>query len=290
MPAFTAKILNYSFLIHMMQNPKKIFLEIKELRIQGAEEVAKAGIKAWQIAKDKEEITRLLLSARPDEPMLKNSLKYLAKYGDANSLLEEIEKSREKIMHEGSNLIKDGSTIYTHCHSSTVEAIIEQAALSKKINVHATETRPHLQGRITAKGLATHGIPVDFYVDSAALYALQGATMMMIGADVITKASIINKVGSRLIAMASYALHIPVYIAADALKFDPLSLHEKVKIEVRNKNEIWGIKDKNINIHNPVFEEVPARYIKGIITQFGILSPAELYYKLKEYYKWMFER
>jgi len=271
-----------------MQNPRRIILDIMKLKVQGAEEVAIAGIKAWQASNDKQKTAQLLLNARPDEAMLKNSLKYLVKYVDTKALLEEISSSKAKIIESGSSLIKDGSIIYTHCHSSTVEAIIEHAALSKKVFVHSTETRPHLQGRITARKLASHGIPVDFYVDSAALYALEGADMMMIGADVITSKSIINKVGSRLIAMAAYDLHVPVYVASNAMKFDPASLHEKEKIEVRSKDEVWKTRNRMINIHNPIFEEVPAKYVKGIVTQFGTLQPSEFYSTLKSKYTWMF--
>ncbi len=66
------------------------------------------------------------------------------------------------------------------------------------------------------------------------------------------------------------------------------SLHEKEKIEVRSKDEVWKTRNRMINIHNPIFEEVPAKYVKGIVTQFGTLQPSEFYSTLKSKYTWMF--
>ncbi len=263
--------------------------KIKELKIQGAENIAIAAIKAMDKARDKNKAMQLLVAARPTEPMLRNSLKYLMDKGDASFLINEINANAEKISKFGASLIRDNSIVYTHCHSGTVVRIIAEAAKSKRIAVHNTETRPKLQGRITAKALSKLGIHVDFYVDSAAFLALENAGIMLIGADAITSTGIINKIGSRLIANAARELHVPVYSAADALKIDFNAMKSGEPIEQRSKSEVWNTNDKNITVHNPAFEEVPYSYISGIITQFGITGFKELYSKAKEAYPFIFK-
>jgi ribose 1,5-bisphosphate isomerase len=90
--------------------------------------------------------------------------------------------SLKKIASIGARKIKNGMIVYTHCHSSTVTAILKEAkAQGKRFEVHNTETRPKYQGRITAAEIAKAGIPVTHYVDSAAKIALEKADIMMIG-------------------------------------------------------------------------------------------------------------
>jgi translation initiation factor 2B subunit (eIF-2B alpha/beta/delta family) len=55
----------------------KTVKEIKELKIQGAENVARAAIVVWSEAKDKKKASEKLSKARQTEPMLRNILKYL---------------------------------------------------------------------------------------------------------------------------------------------------------------------------------------------------------------------
>ncbi len=263
--------------------------KIKELKIQGAENIAIAAIKAMDEARDKNKAMQLLVAARPTEPMLRNSLKYLLEKGDADLLINEINANAAKISKFGASLIKGNSIVYTHCHSGTVVKIIAEAAKSKKVSVHNTETRPKLQGRITAKALAKLGIHVDFYVDSAAFLALVNADIMLIGADAITSTGIINKIGSKLIANAAKELHVPVYSAADALKIDFNAMKSGEPIEQRSKREVWNTNDRNITVHNPAFEEVPYAYLSGIITQFGITDFKTLYAKAKKEYSFMFK-
>lgn len=269
---------------------ERIIKDIKELRIQGAENVARAAIDAWEIAKDKKKASKMLIDTRPTEPMLKNIIKFLNKFNDPDAARQYIEGGLKKISSYGSHLVKNNSIIYTHCHSSTVEAVLEKAKEEgKNFEVHVTETRPNFQGRITATNLARKGIKVKYFVDSAAINAMKEAEMMLIGADLITPfGEVANKIGSGLFAFAASELDIPVYVAVHSLKLDIKAEYGIIsRIENRSAKEVWDRHPKGIRIVNPVFEFIKKEHITGIISEFGILSPEALVNKIEENYAWL---
>lgn len=270
----------------------KTAADIKSLKIQGAENVAKAAISAWERSKDKKEAERVLKGTRPTEPMLRNSLKYLSKHGNPSSLLNMIGEADAKIARYGSGMVPNNSIVYTHCHSSTVVSILVAAKeKGRHLKVNLTETRPNFQGRITAMSLSKHGIDANMYVDSAAVHAMKGADLMLIGADVITSyGSAINKIGSGLFTKIAHELEIPVYVATSAMKFDPETTHGKLeKIEVRSASDVWKIRNRRIRIVNKVFEEVEADNITAFITEFGVIKSESILDELQRHYAWMFE-
>ena len=58
-----------------MDEFKKIVQDIKELKIQGATNIALQGLKAMQLSSDYKSIKELI-SSRPSEPSLQNAIKY----------------------------------------------------------------------------------------------------------------------------------------------------------------------------------------------------------------------
>lgn len=263
-----------------------IIKKIKEVKIQGAENIAIAGIKAAPLFKGSS--IKELLKARPTEPALRNAIEFSKKYGQKKAL-EHFKTSKEKIIKNGLKIIKP--VIFTHCHSSTVISILKNAKRKgKKFEVINTETRPLFQGRKTAKELSKGGIKITTIADSAARDALtkggeiKKADVVLFGADAILKnGNVINKIGSGLFAEIAYYEKIPVYICANSWKFSS----KNVKIEERSFKEIWNRAPKKIRIKNPAFEIIDAKYIKGIISELGILKPKEFVKKVKKVYKWI---
>ncbi|MGC9149686.1 MAG: translation initiation factor eIF-2B [Candidatus Micrarchaeia archaeon] len=270
----------------------KIVKDIKEMRIRGAERIARAGIKAWSLAKDKKKITELLVKQRPNEPMLRNLLFYLNNYnGDAKELLKKLDEDDEKISSFGSRYVANHDTIYTHCNSSTVEKILIKAKEEEKeFVVNATETRPLFQGRTTAINLAKKGIKVKLFVDSAAKFAIREATKMFIGCDCIEVDGVINKVGSSLMVDIANRYDVPVYVATHSLKFDPLEIFGyREEIEERSYKEIWEKPPKGVEIKNIVFERIKFDNISAIITELGVMKPESFFSEVKKAYPWLFE-
>jgi len=270
------------------QRFNNICKDIKEIKIQGATNVAKAALKSYYLFPSKK-TKKKLLSLRPTEPMMYNILKIITKC-DESYFLDHFEKTQEMINRQVSKLIKKNDVVFTHCHSSSVvKALIYTKKQGKKFEVYNTETRPLYQGRKTAKELSKAGIKVTNFVDSAIGIALdkeqgtKNVDLVLLGADAILKDGVINKVGSNTIAELAYYQKIPVYIIADSWKYS----NKPVKLEQRKYEEVWK-KHKNINIRNPAFEKIESKYIKGIISELGKFTLKGFISQVKKKYKLMF--
>jgi len=153
----------------------------------------------------------------------------------------------------------------------------------KKFVVHNTETRPNLQGRKTAAELASLGIKVVHFVDSAARLALKKADIMLIGCDALTsEGKIVNKIGSELFCEAASRMQVPVYVCCTSWKFDLKTLfgYEET-IEKRGASEVWNNPPRNVVIDNHAFERVDPRLVTGLITELGVFHPMTINEELR---------
>ncbi|MBI2464248.1 hypothetical protein HYV57_04790 [Candidatus Peregrinibacteria bacterium] len=282
--------------------------KIKNLEIQGAEHIAILGIKAFGLKLEETSDPKLLQKyadelrqARPTEPALKNALHFCLKYyRERNSIkdvvkevLRHFEEARKKIIEYGEKKIENNMSIFTHCHSSTVTAILIQAFRNgKKIRVYNTETRPRFQGRITAKELTEAGIPVDHFVDSAGPMALKKTDIFLFGSDAVTSdGRVINKIGTAPLLEFANEYRIPSFACTNSWKFDPETLYgAEEEIEQREKNEVWENPPRGVTIHNPAFETVSPDRVSGLITELGILKPESLVNAIQVAYPWLLER
>ena len=275
---------------------------IKDLTIQGATAIAIAAVEALteeiNAGKSREELenaAKQLEEARATEPALRNALRYCLENYEQDPeapahAKQHFEDSKKKITEIGANRIEDGMTIYTHCHSSTVERmIIEAHKQGKKIKVRNTETRPKFQGRITAKKIAGEGIPIEHYVDSAGITAMKGSDLFLFGCDAITSdGRIINKIGTALMLEIAAKYDIPTYSCTDSWKFDPATIggHDE-EIEERDPAEVWEDAPEGVKIHNPAFEVCSPDDLTGMISELGIFKPEALITEIKSAYPWL---
>ncbi|MBT4376330.1 hypothetical protein HOD29_03065 [archaeon] len=252
----------------------KISKDIKSLKIQGARNIAKKALYAYHLIPTKASLKKLI-SLRPTEPMLSNVL-HKAENEKYETILKHFDGAQDKINESLLEVVEDGDVFFTHCHSTNVvNALIYAKKKGKKFEVYNTETRPLFQGRKTARELRKAGIKTTMFVDSAMDVALskkqktKRATKIFIGADALLNKGVINKVGSGSIAKLARVNRIPLYIIADSWKYSP----KRIKIEERDFHEVWEKipKKSQIKIRNPAFELVRKKYIKGIITEFGLM-------------------
>jgi translation initiation factor 2B subunit (eIF-2B alpha/beta/delta family) len=263
----------------MAENKKskfnKICRDIKSIKIQGATNIAKAAINAYNLLPN-ENSKKKLLSLRPTEPLLSHVIELSDKL-PKRDILSHFKIAQDKINENVYKLIKDNSIIFTHCHSTNVvRSLIFSKKKKKRFEVYNTETRPLYQGRKTAKELKKYRINVTMFIDSAIKIALtkdqdkeektKPVDLVLLGADALLKNGIINKVGSGLIAEIAGKNKIPLYIVADSWKYH----NKNIKLEQRDFHEVWGT--KKIHIKNPAFEFVDKSYITGIITELGVMK------------------
>ncbi|MFA5953763.1 MAG: hypothetical protein WC812_04175 [Candidatus Pacearchaeota archaeon] len=262
----------------------KIVKDIKSVKIQGARNIAKQALYAYNLFPN-EKSRKILLNLRPTEPMLNNVL-HKINNKNYSEILNHFDEAQNKINSFVFKLIHNGDVILTHCHSTNVvNSLIYAHKKGKKFEIYNTETRPLFQGRKTAKQLKNAGIKVTMFVDSALGIALSGEqgnkkpNKVFLGSDAILKKGIVNKVGSEVIAQVAKNQKVPFYIIADSWKYSP----KRITLEERNFSEVWKNLPKNskIKIENPAFEFVDKKYIKAIISELGVLSPNNFLKKVK---------
>ncbi len=266
-----------------MPSFNKIYNDIKSLKIQGANNIALAGLNALKI-NDSPKAVKKILSARSTEPALRNAIMF-SKLTDIETAKNYLKDSERKTILLGARLIKNGSKVFTHCHSTTVINTLKYAKeQGKKFEVLNTETRPRYQGRITSQDLNKLKIKNTHYVDSGAEEAISQSDIVLLGADMITsKGEVANKIGSEMIAKLAKNYKTPVYILTSTWKYSP----KKLKIEQRNTKEVWKKTNKYLTIKNPAFELVGPKYITAIVSGLGKLKPKKFVKKIKKTYSWI---
>jgi ribose 1,5-bisphosphate isomerase len=306
----------------MAETVKDTAERIQRLQVQGARNVAIAAAKAIQNqakqtkAKNKAQFLKELQDAqdtlsksRETEPLMRNAMHWIIRQTQAaniegipqltklvvsvaNQFLKDLDASRERTAEIGAKRIRDGSVVFTHCHSSTVTRMLAKAkSRGKNFKVICTETRPAFQGRITAKELVNLDIETTFIVDSAARTFIRDADVVVVGADAITsEGNVVNKIGSSAIAVLAHEARIPFYVVSELLKFDSETLGgECEKIEQRSAAEVWNETNAKLTVRNPAFDVTPNRYIHGIVCEEGIIAPQAVVEVIRRSYPWVFQ-
>ena len=197
---------------------------------------------------------------------------------------------------QGAGLIKDGQNVLTHCNAGalatagygTALGVIRAASeQGKQVHVFANETRPVLQGaRLTAWELMEDGIPVTLITDSmAAVVMRQGKIdLCVVGADrIAANGDVANKIGTYGVAVLAKAHDVPFYVAAPSSTIDvsmpsgsAIPIEERPGHEVTTVNGEACIAPKDVDVFNPAFDVTPAKYVTGIITEQGVVSPEQI--------------
>lgn len=226
--------------------------------------------------------------AKSDDPaVLKKILER-----EALAILKEDNRICRAIGEYGARLLKGGEGVLTHCNAGGLATAEYGTALAvifaaheqgKKIHVFVDETRPVLQGaRLTAWELMRAGVPATLICDDmAARIMYEGKVSIVItGADrVAANGDTANKIGTYGLARLAAVHGIPFYIAAPLSTVDlEMRSGDEIPIEQRNPDEVRKIGDRwiaprRVNVYNPAFDVTPAQFIKGIITEQGVIRP-----------------
>jgi translation initiation factor eIF-2B subunit delta len=187
--------------------------------------------------------------------------------------IEDAQRAAHAAALHAANLIHDGSTILTHSRSSTVlEAFSEAQGAGREFSIIVTESRPMLEGRSLGESLAEKGIRVTLIADAAASLVMDKVDLVLVGADQVMPEHLVNKIGTRMIALAARESGLPVYAACDGSKFNSADYCGRLKRDERSSSELWPNAPLGIDIVNRYFEPVPLTHFTSIITEAGALS------------------
>jgi len=194
----------------------------------------------------------------------------------AQSFLESTQTALATIARNGQKLLAPHSTVMTHSSSSTVAGILREASLQgKSIRAIATESRPFCEGRELARNLGQQGIPTQVVLDAAAALYVRKADLVIVGVDRIAEDSFLNKAGTLALAMAARQEKVPFYVACETNKFLPaavVSMGDALQGSEQRAQEEW----MNVELVYSLFEEIPNKWLTGVITEKGILSMGAL--------------
>lgn len=221
---------------------------------------------------------------------LKEAKKFAVK--ESQKISGEYVERGKKIGLLGEKLLKNNSKMLTHCNAgwlalhdwgSALAPVYAANRKKKKVFVFVDETRPRLQGaKLTAWELLNERIPHKIIADNAAGYFMQRKEidLCIVGSDRIAlNGDVANKIGTYEKALLAKENNIPFFVAAPTSTIDLNSKSGKsIPIEERSEKEVLFINNeriapKNSSALNPAFDVTPAKLIKGIITEKGIIKP-----------------
>ncbi|MEG0286908.1 MAG: S-methyl-5-thioribose-1-phosphate isomerase [Vagococcus sp.] len=211
---------------------------------------------------------------------------------EANQILLDDKEVCQNIGEFGSELLKDGMTILTHCNAGAIATTGFGTALAPvyvaknkglDISVYADETRPLLQGaRLTAWELVESGIDTTLICDNMASIVMKEGKIdaIFVGCDrVALNGDAANKIGTSGVAILAKHYGVPFYVCAPLSTIDvKCATGDDIEIEERPGSEItdmWyetPMAPTGVKTYNPAFDVTSHELITGIITEKGILK------------------
>ena len=218
----------------------------------------------------------------------------------------------EPLIHDGAGILThcNAGALATSEYGTALAPIYTAQRKGRRFGVFACETRPLLQGsRLTAWELRQAGIKVTLLCDNmvGSLMEAGGIDLVITGADrIAANGDVANKIGTYGLAIIAQAHGIPFYVAAPSSTFDSSTPNgSAIPIEHRDPNEIqFGalpptetdhrpqvgppsadsrlqacrslqapVAPLNVPWYCPAFDVTPARLIRGIITERGVIEP-----------------
>ena len=188
--------------------------------------------------------------------------------------------------------------ILTHCNAGWLATVDWGTALAPiykahlagiPVHVWVDETRPRIQGALTAWELQHAGVPHTFITDNTGGHLMQHGMvdLCIVGTDrTTTQGDVCNKIGTYLKALAAKDNAVPFYVALPTSTID-WTVNDGVKeipIEERDSAELTHIQGLNAQgvtttvqitpahsrAANYAFDVTPARLVSGLITEFGV--------------------
>ncbi|HMD33284.1 MAG TPA: hypothetical protein VKG84_15315 [Candidatus Acidoferrales bacterium] len=187
-----------------------------------------------------------------------------------------LEGARGRIAREfAAGLPKERATVATYSFSSTVIGALI-AARRRIATVLVAESRPELEGRVTAEKLARAGISVHYTTDAGLLGLLRSAKFFVIGADAVLSHAFVNKIGTRAACLAARDAGVPVYVLSDGTKFLPEELAAPFwRPSEGPAAQLWRRAPRGVAVRNPLFEHTELTHVH-MITESGTLDPFEV--------------
>ena len=221
-------------------------------------------------------IARDLLDARPDMAAVRNRVnRVMFEASESDRTPTAVERAAIAVSRTAASADADaaaeaaellaGRRVATFSRSGTVlDALLDGDPSS----VAVSESRPGREGVAVAEELAAAGLDVTLTTDANLPNLLENSDLVLVGADSVhPDGGVVNKVGTRALALAARASDVPVYVvcAADKVTTDPTTPTEQADPEALSD-------DQGVRVENPRFDVTPADLVTGLVTEGGIMA------------------
>ncbi|MFC4406506.1 NUDIX domain-containing protein [Haloarchaeobius iranensis] len=162
-------------------------------------------------------------------------------------------------------------TVLTLSRSGTV---IRAFAEGSPEEVYVAVSEPGGEGVDVAEALVDDG-PVTLLPDAAVAQAIVSGEVdaVLVGADtILPDGTVVNKVGTRTVAVAAAHEEVPCYVVAAT---DKIHTEPSVNVESGRRSAVYD-GDAPLSMFNPVFDETPAHLVDAFVTERGELDPGEV--------------
>jgi len=188
---------------------------------------------------------------------------------------ERARRVQESLSARAAEVLSRYHTIMTYSRSSTVLGALQRMAEGDSdFRVICGEGRPGLEGQLLAFELGSAGVPVTLGIDMALFGWLSDASALVVGADSVSSAGVVNKVGTRELLRAALELELPRFVLCTTTKFLPESYVTQGLREGDPEEIMPGT--ENVTVRNPYFELAELELVSFFVTEDACLEPGQL--------------
>lgn len=252
------------------------------------------------------EITRSFIAQTRgiDTPFIANSMRWLFRGLDASTdddLCRAVRERRrawdrdaaqrlEVVVRTGVKALSDRSKIVLFDYSSTVSAVVKSLCQERDAppSIAVLESRAIDGGWPYVMDLLTQGVPLRFALDVAVEHEVADADAVLLGVETLRRdGSLLNTIGSRMVARAARDYGAAVYGCCDLLKMDmsppgseprPPTLKEFRPALLGSRDAAASASDLDALVTTvaPELEVVPPELLSGYFTNGGLVAPFEI--------------
>jgi len=184
-------------------------------------------------------------------------------------VIDRVESSAREAAASAAAALSDGDTVLTHDYSTTVTSAIRQAAADgAALTVYATESRPLMLGRKTARTLAeVEGVDVTLIVDSAAGHVMPELDRVLVGMDCIVEDTLYNRVGTYPLAATAADADVEFTVTGASTKIVESGF--RFENDFRATSEVIREPPEGFDVENPAYDATPVRLVDAVLTEDG---------------------
>lgn len=199
-------------------------------------------------------------------------------------------RSLHRIVDEACRLLPARGHVLIHDYSSTVLAIIEEAARRDNLlTVYVTAGAPVDQGTKVARAVARAGHRLVYLPDTGIGRVMAEVEIVLSGVETLFRnGDLANTVGTYPIALVARDARIPMYGVTERIKIHPTA--DTVRAENLSARVLhaWPSDSRDLptgaDVRSEVLDLTPAELITGYVTEEGTILPSQVRSALERFY------